>query len=94
MRRLLQLAAAISLGMAPFGGHALANVCQTKTMMCATTMPVDGYCECTAHGTIEDGTVVPTPPPQQHLNASAGGCGLHPNDPGCRGGANGGPPRQ
>ena len=94
MRCLLQLAAAVSFAIPLLGGHALANVCRTNTLMCATTMPVDGYCECTSHGSMEDGTVVVSPPARQHLNASAGGCGLHPNDPGCRAGAASGPPRQ
>ncbi len=43
------------------GGPAFGNVCQTGRLTCATTMPVEGYCECTAHGTTERGTVVSKP---------------------------------
>jgi len=67
------------------GGHALAaNFCQTDHMTCATTMPVDGYCECRSHGTTEGGNVVPARPPHSNINATAGGCGASPNAPGCR----------
>jgi hypothetical protein len=66
------------------GGHALANFCQTNHTTCATTMPVDGYCECRSHGNTEDGTVVATRPPHGRINGTAGGCGTNPNAPGCR----------
>ena len=66
------------------GGHALANICRTDHMTCATTMPVDGYCECRSRGTTEDGTVAVRPPPHSSINAMAGGCGANPNAPGCR----------
>ncbi len=80
MRRILAMVAVggfAALGAAP----AHANVCQAGKLMCATTMPVGGFCECTAHGMTDDGTVVD----QAHgkLNATAGGCGAHPNAPGC-----------
>ncbi len=65
------------------GGPAFANVCQTGRLMCATTMPLDGYCECTAHGMTEGGTVLAKPEPRERLNATAGGCGAHPDAPGC-----------
>ncbi|HUN42672.1 MAG TPA: hypothetical protein VMU81_20445 [Acetobacteraceae bacterium] len=66
------------------GGAALANVCQTDHMMCGTTMPIDGYCECHTHGNSEGGTVVSKLPPHSRMNATAGGCGTNPNSPGCR----------
>jgi len=67
------------------GGHALAaNFCRTEHMTCATTMPVEGYCECRSHGVTEDGTVGPVRPPHSRINATAAGCGTSPNAPGCR----------
>jgi hypothetical protein len=62
----------------------MANMCQTDHLMCATTMPVDGYCQCTTRGNTEGGTVVPRGAPHQPVNATAGGCGAQPNAPGCR----------
>ena len=47
-------------------------------------MPIGGYCECTAHGNTQSGTVVSHPAPGRRDNATAGGCGAHPNAPGCR----------
>lgn len=65
-------------------GAAQANVCQTdKNLICATTMPVGGFCECTAHGMTDDGTVLARAPSGARINATAGGCGTHPNAPGC-----------
>ena len=61
-----------------------ANICQAENLTCVTTMPIDGYCECSAHGTTEGGTVVAKPGPHQRVNSTAGGCGDHPNAPGCR----------
>jgi hypothetical protein len=78
------LMAALTVAMALGGGQALANVCQAENLICPTTMPVDGYCECSAHGVTKDGTVVPKAPPQGHVNARSGGCGAQPNQPGCR----------
>ncbi len=63
---------------------AAANTCQAGGLMCATTMPVGGYCECTAHHDTESGTVVPTPFRGHKVDATAGGCGAEPNAPGCR----------
>jgi hypothetical protein len=63
---------------------AFANTCQTDRMTCATTMPAEGYCECTAHGTTEGGTVVSKPVPHHRMNSTSGGCGAHPDAPGCR----------
>jgi hypothetical protein len=65
------------------GGPAYANVCQAETMSCSTGMPVDGYCECTAHGRTEGGTVVSKAAPHHAMSSAAGGCGAHPNAPGC-----------
>lgn len=77
----LALLAAAAIG----GGPAFAATCKTDAMTCATGMPIDGYCECTAHGTTESGTVVANAPPRHMMKgAKAAGCGAHPNDPGCR----------
>jgi hypothetical protein len=65
-------------------GPAFANTCQAGRMTCPTTMPVGGYCECTAHGTTEGGTVVSKPESPRPANARPGGCGAHPDAPGCR----------
>jgi len=63
-----------------------ANICQTPKLACVTHMPVGGFCECAAHGTTQDGTVVHKLPPGQKINATgtAGGCGAHPGAPGCK----------
>jgi hypothetical protein len=61
-----------------------ANMCQAGKLTCATTMPVGGYCECSSHGTTQDGTVVSKPVPHRKVNSTAGGCGTQPNAPGCR----------
>ncbi len=61
-----------------------ANMCDAPPVSCATTMPVGGYCQCTARGTTQDGTVVSKPARGQRSNATAGGCGAQPNAPGCR----------
>ncbi len=75
--------ACAALALAAFAaGPASANTCQAGKLSCATTMPVDGYCECTSHGTTQDGTVVSTPT-RRPANATAGGCGAHPQAPGC-----------
>ena len=63
---------------------AYAATCQAGGLLCATTMPVGGYCECTAHHDVQSGTVVPTAPRGQRVDATAGGCGTNPNAPGCR----------
>jgi len=66
------------------GGQALANTCQADRLICPTTMPVGGFCQCSAHGTTMSGTVSVTAAPSEHYNSTAGGCGSHPDDPGCR----------
>ena len=84
MSRLNYVTAVLTAAMMLGGGQALAKVCQADNLTCPTTMPVDGYCECHAHGTAKGGTVVPTPPPHTKINATAGGCGTNQNAPGCR----------
>ena len=61
-----------------------AATCQTDHYTCATGMPIDGYCECSRHGNTEGGTVVARPAGHRMDNSTAGGCGDHPNSPGCR----------
>jgi hypothetical protein len=84
MRVPLYLSAAL-LAVGAFGGPAsAANMCRAERLTCPTTMPVGGYCECTAHGTTEGGTVESKLAPRAPVNATAGGCGAHPGAPGCR----------
>ncbi len=64
-------------------GPAQANTCQAGGLICATTMPAGGYCECTAHNDTQSGTVVAAPVRGQRTDATAGGCGAHPDAPGC-----------
>jgi hypothetical protein len=66
------------------GGNAEANTCRADPLICPTTMPVDGYCECTAHGTAIGGTVTATGAAAPRYNAAGGGCGANSNDPGCQ----------
>lgn len=69
------------------GPASAANMCRAGQLTCATTMPVGGYCECTAHGATEGGTVVSNSEAhqsRQKANATAGGCGANPSAPGCR----------
>lgn len=67
------------------GAASAANICQAdNNLTCATTMPIGGYCECTAHGSTQSGTVVSKAAPRARVNSSAGGCGAHPDAPGCR----------
>ncbi len=66
------------------GGPVLANTCQAGKMMCPTGMPEGGYCECTSHGNTEGGTVIGKAPPRRPMKATAGGCGAHPDAPGCK----------
>jgi hypothetical protein len=73
------LAAAVLSG----GAASAANICQAEKLTCATNMPVGGFCQCTASGTTQDGTVVAAPTPGQPVNSSAGGCGAQPTAPGC-----------
>ena len=84
MQFLVYLAFALTAAVGLSGGKALANTCEAEDLTCATTMPVDGYCECTARGVTKGGTVVAKPSRHRRMNSTAGGCGAHPNDPGCR----------
>jgi hypothetical protein len=83
MKSLGYLAAALIIAMALGGGQALANSCRAETLSCPTAMPLGGFCECTAHGTTQAGTVT-TPAPHERYNSTAGGCGAEPGAPGCR----------
>jgi hypothetical protein len=76
--------AALTVAAALSGGNVLANTCVTDHMMCPTTMPVDGYCECHARGNTEGGTVGTRPQSHRQVNAASGGCGEEPGSPGCR----------
>lgn len=58
-----------------------AGTCKAEKLSCATTMPVGGYCECSARGVTESGTVVERKVP---VNSTSGGCGARPNAPGCK----------
>jgi hypothetical protein len=84
--RLTGLLTCAVLAFAVLGGGAAsaANICRAGNLTCATTMPVDGYCECTVHGTSQSGTVVPAAAQHRAVNSTAGGCGANPNGPGCR----------
>ncbi len=84
MPRIQFLGLAALAAFAVAGGPARAASCQAEHMMCATAMPVGGYCECTARGATESGTVVDRPMSRRSMNATAGGCGAHPNAAGCR----------
>ncbi len=89
MRYSLYLSAALMGAAVGFSGQALAaGTCRTETLTCATTMPVGGYCECTARGNTQSGEVVGSARAtrgayRQQTHATAGGCGARPNDPGC-----------
>lgn len=59
-----------------------AGTCKAEKLSCATNMPVGGYCECSARGVTESGTVVERG--QAPVNSTSGGCGARPNAPGCK----------
>ena len=84
MRLTLTLSAMLLAASALSGAASAANMCQAEKLTCPTTMPVGGYCECTAHGTTDGGTVVSKLAPRTPVNATAGGCGAHPGAPGCK----------
>ncbi|MDT7952604.1 MAG: hypothetical protein RQ966_13970 [Acetobacteraceae bacterium] len=77
---LLPAAAALSFAVSA----SAANICNAPPLSCATTMPVGGYCECTAKGATHDGTVEARPAKGGRINSTAAGCGSNPNAPGCR----------
>jgi hypothetical protein len=83
MRYTRHLIAALIAASALASGPAFANSCQAGPAMCPTAMPIGGYCECTMRGKTEGGTVVSPPATRQPANAGTGGCGAHPNAPGC-----------
>jgi hypothetical protein len=83
MRFTLFLGGALLAAAAVAGPASAANMCQAEKLSCPTTMPVGGYCECTAHGATQDGTVVAKLTKRAPVNATAGGCGAHPGAPGC-----------
>jgi hypothetical protein len=76
----LTLAAAVALG----DGPARAATCQAENVTCPTTMPAGGYCECTSRGATHSGTVVERATSHKRQDATTGGCGAHPDAPGCR----------
>ncbi len=82
MRHFGRLICVLTVATGFAGGPAFANTCQADKLMCATTMPVGGYCECTAHGSAQGGTVI-SKPARGKINSTAGGCGAHPDAPGC-----------
>jgi hypothetical protein len=84
MRCIGYVAVALLTAAAVNGGPASANVCHAGRLICPTTMPVDGYCECRAHGRVESGTVYSGAQSRRMINAATGGCGSEPNAPGCR----------
>ena len=86
MKYIAYLACAIVAGAVLPGGSALAaNMCRADGgLTCATTMPIGGYCECTARGNTQSGTVEAAPARGRGINSTAGGCGSQPNAPGCR----------
>ena len=73
MQSMKYLAFALLGSAALIGAPAFAKVCQTAKLACATTMPMGGFCECTARNMTETGTVMSRPKPHQALNATAGG---------------------
>ena len=74
--------ATVSLAVSPVD----AATCQAGGLTCSTTMPAGGYCECTSRGNTQAGTVVEKATSSHHgqSGATAGGCGAHPDAPGCR----------
>ena len=77
-------AALIATGMLASVPAYAANVCRAEKLSCATTMPVGGFCQCTARGNTEDGTVMTAAEARRPLNASGAGCGADPKAPGCK----------
>jgi hypothetical protein len=83
MRLSFTLSFALIVALSLASQAASANSCQTPKMVCSTTMPLGGFCECRAHGTTQDGTVVQKPAPR-HKSAAPVGCGTQANQPGCK----------
>ena len=82
MRRVVYFSLVFA-GLTIGGAEGWAATCEAGPLTCPTQMPVGGYCECTARGKTENGTVVAQPSPQRPGNSTAGGCGANPNAPGC-----------
>ncbi len=83
MRLAGYLGLALIVATAVGGQASAANICRAEKLTCATTMPIDGYCECTSHGVTQSGTVV-AQAPRHPVNSTAAGCGAHLNHPGGR----------
>lgn len=83
MPRLVLILPSLALLLLAPGAHA-ARTCSAPPLSCATNMPIGGYCECTAHGRTVDGTVIDRAERGKRINSTAGGCGAHPDAPGCR----------
>lgn len=81
MRKMGFLVAAL-IGIAA-GQAEAAGICRAERLSCATNMPVGGYCECTARGTTESGTVMSRADTRKPVDSTAGGCGANPKAPGC-----------
>lgn len=76
------LAGALLVSAAFVSAPVSANTCQADGMTCPTGMPVEGYCECTAHGVTKSGTVIGVSgrAPRQ---APRTDCRATPDAPGC-----------
>ena len=82
MSRFILLLPVVALGLvAPANA---ANLCSAPPLSCATSMPIGGYCECTARGVTQDGTVVEKPVSGKRANSAAGVCSAGSKAPGCR----------
>ena len=79
--RLAVATAALAIA-ASFAPAQAANICRAATLTCASNMPEGGYCECTAQGRTESGTIQAEAAARP--NSTAGGCGAQPNAAGCR----------
>lgn len=76
------MAAVMAAGVLAGAPAFAANMCKTENMSCATTMPVDGFCQCTSQGPTQDGKVVADQAPAK-ANATSVGCSANSKDPGC-----------
>jgi hypothetical protein len=82
--RTLLVAAALAASFAWGTVARAANYCVAGPLTCVTTMPPGGFCVCQAKGDVQDGTVMAKLDKGRKVNASSGGCGSNPRDPGCR----------
>ncbi len=83
MRLTSVLTCALLAATALAGGQASANTCQAEGITCPTSMPIDGYCECKAHGVTKDGTVVRASQPRPSRHVPGPDCHATPQAPGC-----------